>query len=98
MWVEQSEVVDDDRHGQVERQYSEQGAHWPHQHPEVGAWCQVTIADRRHGNDRPPKSEWNGRKSGVVRWTAGELVQSFGVVDEWREDDESNEEKEDEQA
>ena len=61
-------------------------------------WCQVAVADRRHGNDRPPESEWNRRESSAIGWTAGGLLQVLGVVDKRRENDQSDEQKEDEQA
>jgi len=93
MRVEQTEVINNDWHRKVERQYSEQGTHRPHQHSKVGTWWQVAVADRRHGNDRPPQSEWNRRKSVV-----GGLLQSLGVVDERCKYDESDDKKEHEQT
>ena len=99
MRVEQSEVVDDDRHGQVERENAEQRAHRPDQHADVRARTQVAVADRRHRDDRPPQSDRNGREAGAVRRTGGAgPLQPLCVVDERREDDESDDEEEHEQA
>ena len=56
MRVEQAEVVDDDGHGQVERENAEQRADGADQHAEVRPRTQVAVADRRHRHDRPPQT------------------------------------------
>jgi len=64
--VEQTEVVDDDRDGKVERQHAEQGTDRADQHAEVRARAQVAVADRRHRHYRPPQTDRDRREAGAA--------------------------------
>ena len=89
MRVEQREVGHDHRNRKRYGQYAGQCAQRADEHAEVGLGRHVAVADRRHGDDRPPESERDGREV-VVRVVLGPL----GVVDESGEDDDAQHEEE----
>ena len=55
--VVQREVVHDDRHRKRDDQHAAYHAHRAHHVAGVPGWDDVTVADRRHGNDRPPDAQ-----------------------------------------
>jgi len=89
--VEPIEVSGDDRYRYGERQYAGDGARRANQLADVADGHLVAVADRRHGNDRPPE-----RVRDAVDLRAG--LAELGVVDEAGEDEKADEQRHEEHA
>ena len=89
--VEAIEMSGDDRYRNGQRQHSGDGARGADQSPRRTDGHLVAVADRRHGDDRPPERV---RDAVHLRVVAAEL----GVVDGAREDEQRDEQGDQEQA
>lgn len=59
VWIKHGEVRHDDRNGKCDGQHAGQRAQRSDEHSHVGFRSHVSVSDRGHGHDRPPKSFWN---------------------------------------
>ena len=91
--VEECEVTDDDGDGQSDGEHAGEGAQRTDEHADVRLRRHVSVADRRHRDDRPPQADGN-RREVVVRV----VLYALGVEDQRGEDDDAEDEEEDEQA
>ena len=91
MRIEQGKVADDDGHREGYGEHPGDGAQRSDEHPGVGLRDDVTVPERRHGNDGPPQSD--GDRHEVVVLVC---LDAFGVVGEWGEDDDADDEEVDE--
>ena len=89
--VEAIEVTGDDRDGDRQRQHPGDGTRGADQPPRRPDGHLVAVADRRHGDDRPPERVGDAVHLRVV---AAEL----GVVDGAGEDEQGDEESDEEEA
>ena len=93
MRVEECKVADDDRNRKCYRQYACKSAHRADEHAEIGFRSHISVPDCRHGDDRPPQADRDGRE------VVGRVVlRSLRVEDKRREDDDAEDEEEDEKA
>ena len=89
--VELGEVVDDDRDGQRDDEHATDAAHAADELPERRHRDDVTVADRRHGDRRPPERVGDAR-------VGLRVVVLLGEVGEAREHEDADGEEHDEET
>ena len=91
MPIEVIEVCDDDGHRQRDGEHAGYDAQCPDQLTEHPDRCDVTVAYRRHGYDRPPEGARDGGELGL-------LLADLGVVGGRTEDHHGYQQEEEEHA
>ena len=73
--VELREVVDDDGDGERHDEHPGDGAAGAHEHAGPRLRADVSVADRGHGDDRPPEAGWDGGEARVLLVLLGEVAE-----------------------
>jgi len=83
--VEQREVGYDDRNRKCDGQYAGERTQRPDEHPQIRLRRHITVANGRHGYNRPPQSYWDGINVLGQSWTSQDAdVTGHAVRLGWR--------------